>query len=129
MKNLSAVIKWGFLVLLNALPFVLNVMFYKNGAMDDLFGFLPVLLGCTLLNYFCCKKPFHLGILQVCIIGFVVISGFLSLYLYQHNISNDVEGWVIGFLFIWIEVALAIGAAVGAVRAKATRNAHKKNRS
>ncbi len=125
MKRFPA-IQWILLIPLNATPFVLNVIFYQNGAMDDLFGFLPALLGCTLLNYFSCKKTVSLAILQVCIIGFVLISGFLSLHLYQNNMSNDVEGWVIGFIFIWIEVALAIGAAVGAVTAKAALNAAKK---
>ena len=51
MKNLWNKCKWIFLFLINVLPFALDVIFYHTGSTDELFLFLPIFAGLTLLNY------------------------------------------------------------------------------
>ena len=127
MKNVWNKYKWIFLFLINALPFVLDVLFYTTGAMDNLHLFLPIFAGLTLLNYRNCQKVIPYILYQAFMLVCIICAGYASTYLYYHNISNDSMTPVVGELFVYLEsltntVTTVITAVIKAVKNKRLQN-------
>ena len=110
MKKIWLTYKWLWLILINALPFALNVLFYKNGGMDDVFLFLPIFAGLTYLNYRNCNTAQFIGFQAWILLG-VIVSGYASTYLYYHNVSNDSMTPPVGQLVVMLEAAAVIVAS------------------
>jgi len=100
--------KWPLLVLINALPFLLNVVCFKIGAMDDLYMFLPIFLGLTALNFKNCNKITQFIALQSFILMCVVLTGYAGTYLYYHNVSSDSLTPMIGMGLVLLQVVAII---------------------
>ena len=120
MKNLWNKCKWIFLFLINVLPFALDVIFYHTGSTDELFLFLPIFAGLTLLNYMNCQKVIPYILYQAFMLNCIICAGYASTYLYYHNVSNDFMTPVVGELMTILQagfnvVATAITAIVKAV--------------
>ena len=120
MKNLWNKCKWIFLFLINVLPFALDVIFYHTGSTDELFLFLPIFAGLTLLNYMNCQKVIPYILYQAFMLICIICAGYASTYLYYHNVSNDFMTPVVGELMTILQagfnvVATAITAIVKAV--------------
>lgn len=120
MKNLWNKCKWIFLFLINVLPFALDVIFYHTGSTDELFLFLPIFAGLTLLNYMNCQKVIPYILYQAFMLICIICAGYVSTYLYYHNVSNDFMTPVVGELMTILQagfnvVATAITAIVKAV--------------
>ena len=98
MKNLWNKCKWIFLFLINVLPFALDVIFYHTGSTDELFLFLPIFAGLTLLNYMNCQKVIPYILYQAFMLICIICAGYASTYLYYHNVSNDFMTPVVGEL-------------------------------
>ena len=120
MKNLWNKCKWIFLFLINVLPFALDVIFYHTGSTDELFLFLPIFAGLTLLNYMNCQKVIPYILYQAFMLICIICAGYASTYLYYHNVSNDFMTPVVGELMTILQagfnvVVTAITAIVKAV--------------
>ena len=122
MKNVWNKYKWIFLFLINALPFVLDVLFYTTGKMDDLYLFLPIFAGLTLLNYRNCQKVIPYILYQAFMLICIVCAGYASTYLYYHNISNDFMTPVVGELMTLLGASISIVATVITSVVKAVMN-------
>ena len=122
MKNVWNKYKWVFLLLINALPFVLDVIFYPAGAMVDLYLFLPVFTGLTVLNYKNCQKVIPYCLYQAFMLICIVCAGYASTYLYYHNISNDILTPVVGKLMTLLGASISIVATVITAVVKAVMN-------
>ena len=122
MKNVWNKYKWIFLFLINALPFVLDVLFYTTGAMDNLYLFLPIFAGLTALNYRNCQKVIPYCLYQAFILICIVCAGYASTYLYYHNISNDFMTPVVGKLVTLLGASISIVATVITAVVKAVMN-------
>ena len=117
MKSKFCMAQWIFLLTLNALPFTLDVVFYKLGNMDNLFWFLPVCISLSNLNYRKSTNTLPYTLLQALMLSFIVISCAVSTYLYYHTISNDFITKVIGEAFLFFESATCmIASAIGIIR-------------
>lgn len=113
MKKLPASQRWLLLLLINAAPFVLNVLFYTSGSIDELVWFVPVLLALTVCNLKNTNKFWHYLVLNLFDILCIVALGAAAVYLYYHNISSDPETPLVGAVVTMIEVyAVVITAAV-----------------
>lgn len=108
MKNIWTKHKWLWLIFINILPFVLNVVFYENGATDDLILFLPIFAGLTVLNFRNTTKTLHFIFIQLLILVCIVCSGHINTSLYYHNISDDYMTPVVGKFFVYLESATDI---------------------
>ena len=110
------------MILINALPFALHVVFYSSGAMAELFLFLPVFSCLVALNCLNCKKTgvflLYQGFLLVCIF----CAGSASTYLYYHNISDDGMTMVVGKLMVLVESTIHIATTIIAAVIKAIIN-------
>ena len=122
MKNVWNKYKWIFLFLINALPFVLDVLFYTTGAMDNLYLFLPIFAGLTLLNYRNCQKVIPYILYQAFMLVCIICAGYASTYLYYHNVSNDFMTPVVGKLMMLLGASISIVATVIASVVKAVMN-------
>ena len=125
MKNAWNKSKWILLLLINVLPFALNVIFYKTGILDDLFWFAPVFAGLTVLNYLTAKKTLPYLLYQVAVLACIIGGGYLSTYLYYHNISNDSMTPVVGALGVFVEASISVIATTITAVIKAVRNKHR----
>ena len=127
MKNVWIKYKWIFLILINALPFVVDVLFFATGKTDNLSLFLPIFAGLTILNYLNCKKAISYILYQAFMLACIICAGYASTYLYYHNISNDSMTPVVGELFVYLEsltntVTTVITAVIKAVKNKRLQN-------
>lgn len=122
MLKLPSKFKWPLLVLINVFPFLLNVLFYTNGFMDDLFLFLPILAGLTVLNYLNCTKVVHFVLLQVFMLVCLICSGYAATYLHYHNIVEEVLTLIVGQLFVLLEAATNIIVTLVTAILKHVRN-------
>ena len=122
MKNVWNKYKWIFLFLINALPFVLDVLFYTTGAMDNLHLFLPIFAGLTLLNYRNCQKVIPYILYQAFMLVCIICAGYASTYLYYHNVSNDFMTPVVGELVTLLGASISIVATVITSVVKAVMN-------
>lgn len=112
MKKLPVSKRWLLLILINAAPFVLNVLFYTSGCIDELVWFVPVLLALTVCNLKSINKFWHYLVLSLFDILCIVALGAAAVYLYYHNISSDPETPMVGAFVTMIEVyAVVITAA------------------
>lgn len=122
MKNVWNKYKWVFLLLINALPFGLDIIFYSAGAMGDLFLFLPVFIGLTVLNYKNCQKITPYVLYQAFMLICIICTGYASTYLYYHNVSNDFMTPVVGELMTLLGASISIVATVITAVVKAVMN-------
>ena len=122
MKNIWSKYKWMFLLLINALPFGLDVIFYSTGAPADLALFLPVFTGLTVLNYKICQKADSYILYQVFMLLCIICAGYASTYLYYHNISNDFMTLAVGELMTLWGASISIVATVITAVVKAVMN-------
>ena len=122
MKNVWNKYKWIFLFLINALPFALDVLFYTTGKMDNLFLFLPIFAGLTVLNYRNCQKAVPYILYQVFMLICIICAGYASTYLYYHNVSNDFMTPVVGELMTLLGASISIVATVITAVVKAVMN-------
>ncbi len=122
MKNVWIKYKWIFLILINALPFVLDVLFFTAGKMDNLFLFLPIFAGLTVLNYLNCQRVIPYILYQTFILVLIICAGYASIYLYYHNVSNDSMTLVVGELMTFWGASINIIATVITAVIKAVMN-------
>ena len=122
MKNVWNKYKWMFLLLINALPFALDVTFYSVGAMVDLYLFLPIFAGLTVLNYRNCQKVVPYILYQAFMLVCIICDGYASTYLYYHNVSNDFMTPVVGELMTFSGASISIVATVITAVVKAVKN-------
>ena len=122
MKNVWNKYKWIFLFLINALPFVLDVLFYTTGATDNLYLFLPIFAGLTALNYRNCQKVIPYILYQAFMLVCIICAGYASTYLYYHNVSNDFMTPVVGKLVTLLGASISIVATVITSVVKAVMN-------
>ena len=122
MKNVWIKYKWLFLILINALPFVLDVLFFFTGKMDNLFLFLPIFAGLTVLNYLNCQKVIPYILYQAFMLVLIICTGYASTYLYYHNVSNDSLTPVVGMLVTLLGAGINILATVITAVIKAVMN-------
>ena len=122
MKRIWLKNKWVLLFLINTLPFLLDIAFYKNGAMDDLFLFFPVFAGLTILNFKNCSKTLHFVFLQVYIIICAVCSGYISMNLHYNYLASDFMTLLVGTLFIFLGAVIGIIITIVSVVAKVITN-------
>ena len=129
MKNVWNKYKWIFLFLINALPFVLDVLFYTTGMVDNLYLFLPIFAGLTALNYRNCQKVVPYILYQVFMLICIICAGYASTYLYYHNVSNDSLTPVVGKLMTHLGAGINIFATVITAVIKAVMNKKRTRRS
>lgn len=122
MKNVWNKYKWIFLILINAFPFILDAFFYPMGAMVDLFLFLPVFTGLTVLNYKNCQKVIPYSLYQAFMLVCIICTGYASTYLYYHNVSNDSMTPVVGEFMTLLGASINIFATVITAAIKAVMN-------
>jgi hypothetical protein len=122
MKNVWNKYKWIFLFLINALPFVLDVLFYTTGKMDNLFLFLPIFAGLTALNYRNCQKVVPFILYQAFMLICIICAGYASTYLYYHNVSNDFMTPVLGKFITLLCAGISIVATLITAVVKAVKN-------
>ena len=122
MKNVWNKYKWIFLFLINALPFVLDVLFYTTGKMDNLFLFLPIFAGLTVLNYRNCPKVVPYILYQSFMLICIICAGYASTYLYYHNVSNDSMTPVVGEFITLLGASISIVATLITAVVKAVMN-------
>ena len=101
MKKLPSIYKIPLLILINTIPFALDVIFYSNGGVDNLYLFLPVFAALTILNYYFSNKVAHYVTLQVYLLACLISSGCISTHLYYNNISDDPMTPAIGMLLVY----------------------------
>lgn len=122
MKNIWDKYKWILLLLINALPFGLGVIFYSAAAPADLVLFLPVFTGLTVLNYKNSQKVIPYILYQVFMLICIICAGYASTHLYYHNISNDSLTPVVGELMTLLGTSISVVATVITVIVKAVMN-------
>ena len=122
MKNIWNKHKWMLLLLINALPFGLDVTFYSVGAMVDLYLFLPIFAGLTVLNYRNCQKAVPYILYQAFMLVCIICDGYASTYLYYHNVSNDSMTPVVGMFMTLLCASISIVATLITAVVKAVKN-------
>ena len=122
MKRVWNKYKWVFLLLINALPFVLDVLFYTRGAVDNLYLFLPIFAVLTALNYGNCQKVVPYILYQVFMLICIICAGYASTYLFYHNVSNDSMTPLVGELMTFLGASISIVATVITAVVKAVMN-------
>ena len=106
MKKLWAKYKWILLILINTLPFLLNGIFYITGGLDDIYLFIPIFALLSFLNFKNCNKILHYICLQIYILLCSVCCGYVTTYLYYHNISNDSLTPIVGMVIVLFQCAI-----------------------
>ena len=96
------------LLLINAFPFVLDVIFYSAGAMFDLYLFLPIFTGLTILNYLSCKKTDTYILYQAFTLVCIICAGCVSTCLYYRNVSNDTMTPVVGGVITFWSAGISV---------------------
>lgn len=104
------------------LPGALDVLLYRNGAMDNLILFLPIVLGLSVLHYKFCPKAWQFFCMQILMLLCSVIGGDWSANLYYRNVSNDALTPVIGELRIILQAIIILCIAIAATMTKALLN-------
>ena len=122
MKNVWNKYKWIFWFLINALPFVLDVLFYTTGKVDNLYLFLPIFAVLTALNYRNCQKVVPYILYQVFMLICIICAGYATTYLYYHNVSNDFMTPVVGKLVTLLDASISVVATVITSVVKAVMN-------
>ena len=122
MKNIWNKHKWMLLLLINALPFGLDVLFFTTGGMDNVFLFLPILAGLTALNYRNCQKVVPFILYQAFMLICIICAGYASTYLYYHNVSNDSMTPVLGMFITLLCAGISIVATLITAVVKAVKN-------
>ena len=122
MKNIWNKHKWMLLLLINALPFGLDVLFFTTGGMDNLFLFLPIFAGLTALNYRNCQKVVPFILYQAFMLICIICAGYASVYLYYHNVSNDFMTPVLGKFITLLCAGISIVATLITAVVKAVKN-------
>ena len=122
MKNIWNKHKWMLLLLINALPFGLDVLFFTTGGMDNLFLFLPIFAGLTALNYRNCQKVVPFILYQAFMLICIICAGYASTYLYYHNVSNDSMTPVLGMFITLLCAGISIVATLITAVVKAVKN-------
>ena len=112
MKSIWNKFKWMLLLLINAFPFILDVLFYTTGKVDNLSLFLPIFAGLTALNYRNCQKVVPYILYQFFMLICIVCAGYASTYLYYHNVSNDFMTPAVGELMTLLGASISIVATV-----------------
>lgn len=72
MKQLPAAVRYSLALLVSALPFALNAIFWKSGCVDEMLWFFPVLALLTWLNYRCSDGWMSFLLLQLFLIPFAI---------------------------------------------------------
>lgn len=117
MKRIQSAFQWFCLLLLNAMPFILNVLFFRTGSVDDLLLFVPVYIVLLMLNYKLCKELKHFVLVQLFMLIYIVVSNIASTNLYYQIVSDDPMTPVVGKLFLYLEAGiLLISTAIAALR-------------
>ena len=114
--------KWIFLILNNAFPFAVDVMFYPLGGMVDLCLFLPIFAVLTALNYRNCPKVIPYILYQAFMLVCIICTGYASTYLYYHNISNDSLTPLVGELMVLLGAGINIVATIITAAKKTVMN-------
>lgn len=122
MKRIWHRFKWPVLVLINALPFLLNSVFFSAGGMDDYLLFVPIFAGLTFLNFRNCKKVILYITFQVFILICIVCSGYIATYLHYHKIVGDFMTLLVGALIVLLESAICIIATAITAIVKGVKN-------
>ena len=119
MKKSSLTLKFLIFMLIESVPFVLDVIFYKSGAVDEVFWLLPTLIAVSILNFFIFKKPSHFVIMQTSILLLASLCEVLETILWNFYAGDDGWGWAFCQLYIIIStIALVIQTIVGYKLAK-----------
>ena len=122
MKKICFKNNWAVLILINTLPFALNIVFFTNGLMDDLFLFLPIFASLATLNFKNCSKTLHFVLLQIYILICIVCLGYVELHLFNNYVVNDFMNFIVGILFILLEAVIDIIATIVLAIVKAVIN-------
>ena len=122
MNNIWNKYKWILLLLINAFPFILDVLIYTMGSMDNLFLFLPIFAGLTALNYRNCQKVVPYILYQVFMLICIICAGYASTYLYYHNVSSDFMTPVVGEFMTLLGASISVVATVITAVVKALMN-------
>lgn len=119
MKKLSLPMRFALAFIINALPLVFNILFYKAGGMYSLYMLLPSLVLLTVFNYYCFDKLWHFLLVQLTLFVCVFPCELYATRLYYNNISSDrltlIAGEVLGLIACGI---ILVATAVGAVAKK-----------
>ena len=129
MKNARNKYKWIFLLLINGLPFMLVVILYPIASSLELFLFLPVFAGLTVLNYMNCKKTIPYILYQAFILICIICAGYASTSLYYHHISNDFMTPVVGEFMTVLQAGINIIATFVTAIVKAVLNSERTRNS
>lgn len=114
--------KWLLLVISNILPFVMNVLVFITGILDDIFVLLPLIFGLTVVNFLTCKKISTYILFQVIMLVCIIISVDGSMHLYCRYISDDFMSVFVGKLFLLLEASMNVVATGITVVIKAINN-------
>lgn len=121
MKNLPAAVRYPLALLVSALPFVLNAVFWKSGCVDEMLWFFPALAALTWGNFRCAGGVLSFLLLQLFLIPCARISCQVNAELYYRHIGHDFETLMVGELIFWIEflsiVIATIPCAIGKAKA------------
>ena len=124
MKKSLSRLKILLLILINTVPFALDVIFYSNGSMDNFYLFLPVFALLTILNYYYFDKVAHYVIIQVYLLACLISSGCISTHLYYNNISNDPMTPAVGMLLVYSgSIVVVITTVISAIVKKRSKTA------
>ena len=119
MKKSSLTLKFLIFMLIESVPFVLDVIFYKSGAVDEVFWLLPTLIAVSILNFFIFRKASHFVIMQASILLLGSLCQVLETVLWNFYVCDDGWGWAFCQLYIIIStVALVLQTIVGYILAK-----------
>ncbi len=108
--------KWPLFLVINILPFVIDLTLFSFGSPIDVVLFPPVFFTLTFLNYYFFDKTLHYVIIQFYIFVCMFCSGCFSTYLYYHNVSNDPMTPAVGvFMVILGTVIIAITTTITSI--------------
>ena len=118
MKNLQLKYKLPLLILINTIPFALDVIFYRAGAPLELPLFLIAVIILSSLNNQCCNKALHYVIVQLYLLACLISAGYISTHLYYTNISADPMTPAIGMgiVFFWTVIVIIITVVTGTLK-------------
>lgn len=121
MRKLHPSIRYPLALLLSALPFVLNAVFWRSGGVDEILWFFPALVLLTWGNYRCAGGPLPFLLLQLFLIPCAFLSCEINTELYYRHIGQDFETLMVGELISWIEIisvaVITIPCAIGKAKA------------
>ena len=117
--------RWPLFIVINMLPFALNITMYRFGAPLEIVAFLPVFLVLTSLNYDFFDKTLHYVIIQFYLLVCMICSGYISTYLYYNNISSDhmTSGIGMGLVFLGTIIVVITTIVNGIIKEKTLRQA------